>query len=349
MDFLEDSNFYSDDIYDLTSLADSTDIPDWAAISMQWIDRGIVVEALMPNTEGYATGLQSLDNPAEMVSEETIGLLAATFDPDLDNWRDQLEEYGSDDEDLSYFVEELYGEMYLEVERQSDRPPRKRESPNMADVLDLSLVLAESYSGVDLERDLMDYLGGKLILGVEELDLARIQERPADETVNVVAMVSYIQEEEDSFADTLEDLTDLLEDEINVDIDSEDVGAENDARIIEPGFPGIETEYAPGYVLHDGFLILGTTEEALENAVGAQTSDQTDLASLGEYQRAVATLPGDKQFLFWMSLQHIVSQLDPDDFDMTEDEFEAMEVSVGSIAASANADAEQIRTSLSIT
>ncbi len=87
----------------------------------------------------------------------------------------------------------------------------------------------------------------------------------------------------------------------------------------------------------------------MENAVAAQTGDQQELASLEEYQRAVESLPEDKQFLFWMSLQHVVSELDSDDFDMTDDEFEAMEVSVGSIAASVNADSEHVRASLAIT
>ena len=245
LDFLEDASLFPADLYGITTISDDIVTPDWAAMSMQWIDRGIVVEALMPNTEGYAKNLQTLANPAENVSAETIGLLAATFDPDLDNWRDQLEEHGSDDESLSYFVEELYDEMYLEVERQSERPPRLKDNPDLADILDLSLDLVESYSGIDLELDLMNYLGGQLFVKVEEFELDLIQENPKDETVNAVAMLSYLQEEEDSLADTLEELSELLEDEVDVNIDSLDVGAANDAEIFKPDFQGIEIDYTP--------------------------------------------------------------------------------------------------------
>ena len=289
---LESSSLFGSDFDELSSAAESADIPDWVAVSAQWIDRGIVVEALAPNTEAFAQNVQDLGDPAELVPSETIGLLAATFDPNLDNWRGQLEKYGSDDDELSYAIDDIYEELYWEVERESDRPPRRKENPNVADVLDLALELVDAYTGVELERDLMEHLGGTLVVSVEEFDLVRIQEDPAEETINAVAMLSYLSEGEDTLVDTLEDLSDLLQDEVEVDIDSVDVGADNDAEIFRPDFFGIETDYAPGYVFHDGYLIFGTTEGALENTVGAQTGDLDALSSYDEYQRAVGELPG---------------------------------------------------------
>ena len=44
-----------------------------------------------------------------------------------------------------------------------------------------------------------------------------------------------------------------------------------------------------------------------------------------------------------------MSQVDPGDTDMTDDEFEVLEASAGSIAASANADEEHIRLGLAVT
>ena len=348
LDLLEDADLISDEAYDFAAVSDSSDFPNWAAATAQWIDRGIVVEILAPNTIDITSNLQGLDNPAELVHAETIGLFAATFDTDLDNWREHLEDYGSDDE-ISYYVEDIYVELYREVEWQSDSPPRFKENPDMADVLDIFIELVEAYSDVELEKDFIDNLGGKFILAVEEFDAGRIEEDPMEETLNVVAMLSYLPESESRLEDSLEDFSDFLQEEIPLDIDSEDVGADNDAEIFRPDFFGIETDYTPGYVLHNGYLVFGTTEEALENVVSAQNGDEDALSSVTEYQRAVEVLPGEPQFLFWLDLRSIVAQLDADDMDMTDDEFEALEESIGSLVVVSSVDEEMIRASLAVT
>ena len=348
LDLLEDSDLLLDELYDFAEISDSADFPDWAAVTAQWIDRGIVVELLAPNTLGITSDLEGLAHPAALVPAETIGLLATTFDPDMDNWREQLEDYGSGDESSNY-VEDIYVELYREVERQSDSPPRFKENPDMADVLDIFLELVEAYTDVDLERDFIEYLGGELVLSVEEFNASRIEEDPMEETINVVAMLSYLPESESMLEDSLDDFSDFLQDEAPVDIDSEDVGADYDAEIFRPDFFGIETGYAPGYVLHNGYLIFGTTEEALENAVAAQNGEAENLESQLEYQRAVEALPGEQQFLFWLDLQRIVAELDAEDMDMTDDDFEALEAVLGSVAIVSGIDEEMIRASLAIT
>ena len=347
-DLFEDSELLAGEEYDFASLTDSAYLPTWAAMSVQWIDSGIVMEVLWPNTEDFTDELRALDNPAELVPAETIGLLAATFDPNLDNWREQLENYSSDD-DASYVIGDIYEELYWQVERQSDNPPRRRNNPDMADVLDLFLELVEVYTEVDLEGDVMDYLEGTLVLAVEEFDASRIEQDPMEETINVVTLLSYLQEEESRLENSLEDFSDFLQDVAPVDVDSEDVGADNDAEIFRVDFFGVETDYSPGYVLHNGQLIFGTTEGALENTVGVQNGEVDDLASLVEYRRSVEALPGDQQLLVWLDLQRIVSQLNAGDLDMTDEDFEALEAALGSIAAGANADEELIRVRVAIT
>ncbi len=348
LDLLDDADVLSEEAYDFAAISDSSDFPNWAAVTAQWIDRGIVLEVLAPNTMDITSNFQGLDNPAELVPAETIGLLAATFDTDLDNWREQLEDYGSDDE-MSYYVEDIYVELYREVERQSDSPPRFKENTDMADVLDIFLELVEAYTDVDLEKDFMEHLGGEIVLAVEEFDAGRIEEDPMEETLNVVAMLSYLPESESRLEDSLEDFSDFLQEEIPLDIDSEDVGADNDAEIFRPDFFGIETDYTPGYLLHGGYLVFGTTEEALENVVSAQNGDGAALSSVTEYLRAVEALDGDHQLLFWLDLQRIVAELNAEDMDMTEEEFVTLEAVLGSVAIVSSTDEEMIRASLAIT
>ncbi|MDE2779319.1 MAG: DUF3352 domain-containing protein [Chloroflexota bacterium] len=347
LDLLQDADLVSREVYDFAALSDSADLPRWAALSAQWIDRGIVVDAVLPNTENVANDLQVLDSPAELVPVETVALLASTFDPDLDNWREQLEEY--DSESGSDFVHDIYDGLYWEVNQHRAEPLRRKANPDMADVLDLFLELVEAHTDVNLEKDFMKYLDGRFLVALEEFDAASIEEDPLEETVNVVALLSYLPEAEAQLEDTLRDFSDFIEDEVPVDIDSEDVGAQNDAKIFRPELPGIESDYAPGYVLHDGYLVFGTTEDALENIVAAQTGYRDNLASLEEYRRAANALSSDLQALFWLDLQRIAGEFNAEDMDMTEDDLKALEASLGSLAASVYSDEEIVRAQLVVT
>ena len=341
--------YYLYEVRDIAEAADVAGLPEWVAFSAQFIDRGVALEVLLPNEDSYGAGLPNLDNPAERVSSETLGFLASTFDSDLDNWRERLEEYGADDEDMQYTVENIYEELYWEVERQSSRPPRRVDDPTMADVLDMGLDLFEEYTAIDLEVDFLDLLEGTLIMAVSQFDWERLENNPETETVNAVAMLSYRSGSEDGLADTLETLTDLVRDEIDIDIDSVDVGADRDAEIIFVDSDFIETDYEPGYVLHDGYLIIGTTEEALEDTVAAQKGRIGDLAAQAEFRRAVDALPDDRQILAWVNLQSFFSRLDADYFYVEDDEYELLEESIGSVAASFKADSQYMRVSLAVT
>lgn len=346
-DFSEDYYWY--ELRDMAELADTVDLPEWVALSAQFIDRGIVLDVALPNENSYAVGLPNLNNPAQRVSAETAGFVASTFDHDLDNWRERLEEYGSGNDDMGYTIGDIYNGLYWEVERQSSSAPREVDDPTLADVLDLGLILFEEYTDIDLEEDFLDLLGGTLILAVEEFDWEEIQYDPEQVTVNAVGLLSYSSGGGDTLADTLEDLTDLIEDEVDIEIDSVDVGADRDAEIILLDSDIIETGYEPGYVLHDGYLIFGTTSDALEKTVAAQKGAIGDLASLPEFRRAVGGLPDDRQALAWVNLQPFLAQLDADYYYLEADEYQVYEESLGSVAASFKADSQYMRASVAIT
>ena len=345
---LADYDEYSGDLDGMSETVEISGFPDWGALSVQFVDRGIALDVAVPNEESWGAGLPNLDDPGELVSDRTAGLLAATFDPDLDNWREQLEEVEASNEDVEYAVAEIYQELYWMAQMLDLSISRPAENPTMVDVLDLGLDLFEEYSDVDLEEDLLDLLAGTLVLAVEEFDWEQVEYNPVEETVNAVGMLSYRSGSEEDLADTLEDLVDLIPAEIDMDIDSVDVGADRDAEIFSLESDFVETDYAPGYVLHDGYLILGTTEDALEDAVAARKGDIDDLASWAEYQRAVGALPGDRQVLAWVNLQPFISQMGAE-FYLEEDEYQVLEESIGSVGASFKADDQFMRASMVLT
>ena len=351
IDILPRDNLSSYEFEELKSLTESGDLPEWVGISAEWIDRGIVLEASAPNKVGYGHDVQSLGDPAKLVSGESIGLLAATFNPDLDAWRERLDNYGSDEE-TAYETKSIYDGLYRALEQESERPSRQKGEPDISDILDVALELIEAHTNVDLERDLINHLDGSIVIAVNDVDPMAIRDNPAEETINAVAILPYTPEDEDVLMDSLEELSDYLQDEVDMlelDIDSVNVGAENEAETFHPSSERIDTTYNPGYVFHKNKLYFGTTEEALEEAIATQNGTVEPLSSDKEYQRAVGALPKKQQTLFWVSLERLIEHVDAWDTELTDDEFEALQSTAGSIAASANADEEEIRISVAVT
>ena len=125
------------------------------------------------------------------------------------------------------------------------------------------------------------------------------------------------------------------------------MGAANQAQVFDLGAAG--GDYAPGYVLNDGYLTLGTTKDALKNIVAVQQGDADNLASVAEYNRAVGQLSGSGDFLAWVNLNRIVGQLDNADLDISREGQRLLRESVGTLAAGVNAEVDYIRASLVLT
>ena len=69
------------------------------------------------------------------------------------------------------------------------------------------------------------------------------------------------------------------------------MGTDPDATIFHISPDLAQTNYAPGYVLYEGYLTVGTTEDALETTVDLQDGKGRSLASTNEYTRIVRPAP----------------------------------------------------------
>ena len=348
-DVSEESGYgdFADFYRELQEMADDGNIPGWAAASAQWIDQGITVTGIAPNEEEYLQSVSGAPEPARLMPDNAIAFTGISFDPVLDNWRDRLDEFDPGYADYEDGVEEIYYDLYREVEDESEDPPRRRENPAPSDVLDLVLELVEIETGIDLEGDFLDYLGGELILGVEEFDPDDVDS--GDESLNAVMMLSYDMGSEEALQDTLDELVDFAEDTEDVEFESVDVGADNDATVFVDDSWLFDSNSFPGFVLNDGYLIFGSSEEALETTVEVQQGSIDDAASLEEYQRASSRLPGEGQLVSWIDLQFLVGLADPWDLELDEEEYEVLEESIGSVAGVLQADEELIRIDVVLT
>ena len=318
---------------------------DWVAVSAQWVDRGIVVEAVSPTEFASMANLGKIGEPAKLLPDDTLGFLAMSFDPSVENWRGELDNYTL--ADLGFFgemaVDEIADSLWDlgmdDVDLDSD--------DTLADILDLAIELVDDAIGIDLEQDLFDYLGGRLIASVREFDFRRVED--ADKyAVEAVAMLSYVSDNEEDLRDTMEEVSDLIE-TVGVYSDSVDVGAVEDAVVFDLEALMGDSAYSPGYVLHEDFLTLGSTEDALSAIVDVQNGDIETLSGDSEYKRVTGHLPDGLQGILFVNLRTIVAQLDPDDMDMERDMFEILEESLGALALGLIAGEDVSRATYAVT
>ena len=299
--------------------------PEWIAASAAWFDRAVAVETVMPIGIDQPLEIASLDDPASLVSDDTLAFIAGTFDPNLDNWRVALRSY-----DLADFLPEsdVLDEINSGVaEISGGSPPELSVRDSLSDMLDLVLWLVDDLTGINLEDALFDHLGGEAILAIGDVDFADVDEDPLSHAIDGVVMLSYRDGSKENLADTMNEVTGLIEDQLFlfIETDAVDVGADDDATLFEIRRELVQTDYSPGYVLHGGYLTIGTTEDALEATVDLQNGGGSSLASYTEYGRAAEHLPAKRQMLGYVNLHRIILQIGPDDFDMTDDEFEILE------------------------
>ena len=320
--------------------------PDWVAITAQWVDRGIVVETVSPTVFESMSNLKTIGEPAKLLPDDTLGFLAMSFDPSIENWRGELNDYTL--ADLGFFGEmgvdgiadSLWDLGMGDLDLDSD--------DTFADILDLAIELVDDAIGIDLEKDFFDYLGGRFIAGVREFDFERAGEDPDEYAVDAVAMLSYLSDNEGHLRDTMEEASDLIE-TVGVDSDSVDVGAVEDAVVFDLEDLVGDNAYSPGYVMHKDYLTIGTTEDALTAIVESQNGDIETLSGVSEYQRVLGHLPDGLQGIFFVNLQTIIEQIDPDDMDIDRDMLEILEESLGAVALGLIAGEDVSRATYAVT
>ena len=322
--------------------------PEWVVLSAGWFERGIVMEITAPALDDLNVSAGDLDDPGRLLPDDTLAFLAASFDPDLERWRDQLEQYDLESvlpspgmiDEINYELRDVA--LY---QLGSDSIPQLGPRDDLSDVLDLGLWFAEELTRVDFEEEFLDYLTGEAILAVGDFDFAAFESGSGDETVNAVALLSYRDDGEEDLSDTMEDLADFVEEQLFVKGDDMDVGADSDAVV----FPIQGTGYEPGYVLHEGYLTFGSTTDALEDIVEQQNGDGTALSSMSEYQHALDNLPGNRNALGYVDLQRIFERLADAGVIPAADEYQLLEKTLGAVALSASTGPDHYRAAFAVT
>lgn len=312
---------------------------DWIAASVGLVESAIVMEVAAPVGIDYPLEVADLGEASGFLPSDTLGFVAMTFDPDVDRWRRALREYEIGD----VLTPDDIDELNEAVEAMRDNGWLGDEDGLNADddldaLLDLALDAIGEATGIDLEDDLLDHLGGELIVTVGDVDVAESRQSPDGNAVDGVVMVSYLDGREEELGDAMGDVVGRLIGYAGVKTDRLNVGADDRAVVLD--LDSLDDDlvgYRPGYVLHDGYLTLGSTDDALEATVRLQNGGGKALSANEEFMRAAGWLPEKRQFLGYLDLHRIIRQLDSEDLDLSRDEYRVLEESIGVVAMSSYA------------
>ena len=305
--------------------------PEWLAVAATWIDRGLVTEWVTPPVATSGSAVADLKDPSALLPEDTLAFAAASFDPNLDHWRAALEDRklsdvlpeGDNAEAIPGLVPGIDSEDNSQLGRDS----------SLAEALDLGLELAHEMTGIDLETEFINHLSGTAVLAIRDFDIKAVRSDPTANPVDAMAMLSYNEGDQDDLRETLNRLAELARTRAAMNVETVDVGGDVPAKVFDLGplgmLTGGATGYRPGYVLHDQYLTVGTTERALATTVGLQNGQGESLSADGEYRRAMLYLPAARQVLAYVNTHRVVDQLDGEDLHLKEDEYEVVRNALG--------------------
>ena len=313
----------------------------WASLALQWDDRAIKATAIFHTNDDIQYARVS--KPSERLPETTMAYLAGTDDYDMDAWREELGRYRVDPGDVfgSPIYEMGYTPNSLPLFRASGLRSFESERDQYWDeLMDKALDSFENTTDVNLETEVLDFLGRDTIAAIDEVDIEEFFENPAENPLKITLMIQHEAEMDEDLGAGLRDISNSLEDKLGIDQDPVNVGADSPARVLDlsKNIPMVKA-YSPGYVLHEGFLIFGTTEEALESIVSVQKGESTALSSDQEYRRIMSLMPGNSEFEAWIDLQAIVKNTDPGD-RLSRSEYRLLTTATGTAAIANYKDGE---------
>ena len=230
-------------------------IPEWAAVTGAFIDRGLDIEVYVATT-GQAVEEPITTNSlaaAQLLPADTLAFASLAFEPDLGPAREQLKEQRLGDLGLDVFG--LSSALGL----------ASGPEATLSDLLDELLKMLDDAYGVDLEQDVLAWMNGEVSLGLLPTDFRKTTTDPLSEAVAAVALIQFDGEKRDKVVSVTAGITSLLESELGLKGEEVafggGVGTVFDLREMAGA-----AAYELGYLILGDHLIVATTADTLELA-----------------------------------------------------------------------------------
>ena len=168
--------------------------------------------------------------------------------------------------------------------------------PFAADDLDESLKIFEDEFGIDVERDVIDALSGEVAVALLPSDIGSglfFEEGVFDWTIEALLLAGVVDAR--SIENALEDLVDEMED-FDLDVRRKPLGGYEAVMVQFDQDMFMQTDYDPGYVVTDEWMVVGSTSESLELFHDTLIGDSESLNDNDEFQRMLDIVSYPPQF-----------------------------------------------------
>ncbi len=320
-------------------------IPAWVAVADSFIDNGVTVTASFP------TPAQALETPepintlsaAGFLPADTMAFLSFAFEPSLDPIREQLR--GQTLEDLAPGTDAVSEFGLMPGFGFGD-------DQTLDELLDGLLTTVRDAVGIDLEEDVLGWMGGEFALGILPTDFRQATADPPTEAYRAAALIQVDPQQRDKVLLLMGKIEGLLQDFLLPAALEEVTYGGGQGTVIDVG-DLVGAAYQPGYLLVEDQLVIATTREILESAAAAGSGEKPSLATEPEYSRLIETLTGDKNPLLYLDLrairEAIVSAFDQDTRKDYEKDGEPFVEPLRSLIASVDIGEGVSRSTLTVT
>ena len=220
--------------------------------------------------------------------------------------------------------------------------PLGAENMNLAHMLDLGLMGASFALGVDVERELFRHLRGEVVLAVSSFEIEEWEESWKRVPVDAVLMLSHVVGAVGELDDSLGAMLEYLA--FGMDIDRYDIGADRDAWIVDVEGTG----YEPGFVVSDGWLIVGSTGRALDAVTDVMRESEDALASSRRYRQVMRHLGEPEHVLIYVDIHGLAAGVEKTE-ELSPDEMRFLREGLGKIAVVDDGNEEYQRLSVALT
>ena len=246
-------------------------VPETIAASAAYIERGMRVDVTYPTTEGTVVTEPSAGlGSAAVLPADTFALFSVSgFGEAVTRLTGGVAGIVAGSEWLGQSREELFEE----IERET---------------------------GIDLQEDLFDWMSGEVAVAL----LASSFVTEPGEDIPLIHAVGLLQF--DVLADAragVETIVGLIEEE-GIELEARDIGGK-EARVLD--LSGTEAAgYTPGYLFVGEYVVVGSTEQALESVVQTGAENEASLEQEAEFLRLMELTPGASDSLVYVNVRGLM-------------------------------------------
>ena len=172
-------------------------------------------------------------------------------------------------------------------------------------IIDEAIAEFEREVGIDLDRDVLGWMTGEVAVALLPSDLRFDILEGSMGTIHAQALFQF--EERRDAESGIDKIVEIIED-AGILFETVQIGGK-EARLADLSEVVGETDYSPGFLILDDYVVLGSTRESLRMAVDVDKGGETSLAAESEFSRLAELAPGAKNSLIYLNIKELIGSI----------------------------------------